>query len=461
MTTSGETLKIHNARFILTVDTDRRIVRDGSILVRDGRVAEVGKASDMEAVQSDRVIDASEMVITPGMLNGHAHISYAHATRGIFPDTLGPDYLPNVFRLQSELDEEAEYCASLLAIVEMLKGGTTCLMDPGSTKFLDACMDAYEQSGCRIIIGTHVTDKPNPVNLPQYETEEAISIMENTIRDYDHRLNDRVRAWAMPFDASYSTDEMLVAAKRLADEYGTGLTLHQTNGSDVVEECIRNHGMRPIEYLDSLGILGGNVLLSHVIGVDDAEMDVMARTGATTVMCPSQTLKQATGITKVGKLPELLERGIPVGLGTDAPNNSNLMETMRAMYLIAVLYKDARQDMSMIPPETALELATIGGAAAFGMADDIGSIEVGKKADLVLFDTRRPEWRTLFNPINNLVYSADGRSVHTVIVDGRVVVEDYKPTFVDEWELIQRLQAIGEEVLAKTGISFASKWPVV
>ncbi len=461
MADTGNTLKIDNARFILTVDTDRRIVRDGSILVRDGRIAEVGKASDMEAVRADRVIDASDMVITPGMLNGHAHISYAHATRGIFPDTLGPDYLPNVFRLQSELDEEAEYCASLLAIVEMLKGGTTCFMDPGSTKYLDACMDAYEQSGCRIIIGTHVTDKPNPVNLPQYETAEAISVMENTIRDYDHRLNDRVRAWAMPFDASYSTDEMLVAAKRLADEYGTGLTLHQTNGSDVVEECIRTYGMRPIEYLDSLGILGENVLLSHVIGVDDAEMDVMARTGATTVMCPSQTLKQATGITKVGKLPELLERGIPVGLGTDAPNNSNLMETMRAMYLAAVIYKDGRQDMSMIPPETALELATIGGAAAFSMADDIGSIEVGKKADLVLFDTRRPEWRTLFNPINNLVYSADGRSVHTVIVDGRVVVEDYKPTFVDEWELIQRLQAIGEEVLAKTGISFASKWPVV
>ena len=224
-TTSGETLKIHNARFILTVDTERRIVRDGSILVRDGRIAEVGKASDMDSTPADRVIDASDMVITPGMLNGHAHISYAHATRGIFPDTLGPDYLPNVFRLQSELDEEAEYCASLLAIVEMLKGGTTCFMDPGSTKFLDACMDAYEQSGCRIIIGTHVTDKPNPVNLPQYETAEAISVMENTIRDYDHRLNDRVRAWAMPFDASYSTDEMLIAAKRLADEYGTGMTL--------------------------------------------------------------------------------------------------------------------------------------------------------------------------------------------------------------------------------------------
>ena len=456
-----ETLKIDNARFILTVDTDRRIIRDGSILVRDGRIVEVGKATDLEYAPADRVIDASEMVITPGMLNGHAHISYAHATRGIFPDTLGPDYLPNVFRLQSELDEEAEYCASLLAIVEMLKGGTTCFMDPGSTKFLDACMDAYEQSGCRVIVGTHVTDKPNPVNLPQYETAEALSIMENTIREYDHRLDGRVRAWAMPFDASYSTDEMLISAKRLADEYGTGLTLHQINSPETVQASIETRGMRPIEYLDSLGILGKNVLLSHVIGVDDTEMDIMARAGATTVMCPSQTLKQGSGITRIGKLPELLERGIAVGLGTDAPNNSNLMETMRAMYLAAVIYKDGRQDTSMIPPETALELATIGGAAAFGMSDDIGSIEAGKKADLALFDTRRPEWRTLFNPVNNLVYNADGRSVHTVIVDGKVVIENYKPTFVDEWKLIQRLQAIGERVLNKTGVSFPSRWPVV
>ena len=455
------TLKIHNARFVLTVDAERRIIRDGSILIRDGRIVEVGKASALESTPVDRVIDASEMVVTPGMLNGHAHISYAHATRGIFPDTLGPDYLPNVFRLQGELDEDAEYCVSLLAIVEMLKGGTTCFMDPGSTKFLDACMDAYEQSGCRIIVGTHVTDKPNPVNLPQYDTAEAIAIMENTIREYDHRLDDRVRAWAMPFDASYSTDELLLAAKRLADEYGTGLTLHQINAPPTVEESIRAHGMRPIEYLDSLGILGKNVLLSHVIGIDDAEMDVMARTGATTVMCPSQTLKQGSGITRIGKLPELLERGISVGLGTDAPNNSNLMETMRAMYLAAVIYKDGRQDTSLIPPETALELATIRGAAAFGMADDIGSIEAGKKADMVLFDTRRPEWRTLFNPVNNLVYSADGRSVHTVLVDGRVVVDAYKPTFVDEWELIQKVQSIGEEVLARTGVSFPSNWPVV
>jgi cytosine/adenosine deaminase-related metal-dependent hydrolase len=157
----------------------------------------------------------------------------------------------------------------------------------------------------------------------------------------------------------------------------------------------------------------------------------------------------------------MLVKGIPVGLGTDAGNNSNLLETMRSMYLIAVLYKDGRQDWKMIPAETALEQATIGGADALGLGQDLGSIEVGKKADLVLFDTRRPEWGALFNPVNSLVYNADGRSVHTVIVDGRVAVESYQPLFVDEWELIRKVQALGEDLVARTGVTYPSRWPVI
>ena len=178
-------------------------------------------------------------------------------------------------------------------------------------------------------------------------------------------------------------------------------------------------------------------------------------------MCPTAAIKGGVGMTRSGLLPEMLEQGITVGLGTDAGNNSNLLETLRSMYLTSVLYKDGRQDVKMVPAESALEMATIGGAAALGLADDIGSIEVGKKADLVLFDTRRPEWRALFNPVNSLVYNADGRSVHTVIVDGKVVVEGHRPLFVDEWELIQKVQVIGEDLLARTGVSYPSRWPVV
>ena len=455
------TLKIQGARFIMTLDPERRIIQDGSIIVEGQRILQVGKASDLESVKADRVIDGSEMVVTPGFCNGHMHISYAHATRGVFPDDLGASYLPNVFKLQGEMTGEEEYYTSLLAITELLRYGTTCFLDPGSTKHLETCMKAYEESGCRIIVGWHVADRPNPLNLPVSSTSEAISMMEQTIQSFDNRLDGRMRAWAMPFSPSFSTEELLLGAKDLADRYGTGLTLHFNNSPQAVEASLSQHGKRPTEYLEDIGVLGPSTLLAHCLGIDQGEVDVMARTGTKAVMCPTAAIKGGAGMTKTALLPELLQAGVTVGLGTDAGNNSNLVETMRSMYLAAVLYKDGREDVGMIPAETALEMATIKGAEALGLGDEIGSIEPGKKADLVLFDTKRPEWRTIFNPVNNLVYNADGRSVHTVIVDGKVVVENYEPLFVDQWELIQRVQQLGEGLLARTGISFPSRWPIV
>jgi len=455
------TLKIHSARFIMTLDPERRIIQDGSIIVEGQRIIQVGKATELESVKADRVIDGSEMVVTPGFCNGHMHISYAHATRGVFPDDLGASYLPNVFKLQGEMTEEEEYYTSLLAITELLRYGTTCFLDPGSTKHLETCMKAYEESGCRIIVGWHVADRPNPLNLPVSSTAEAISMMDQTIQSFDNRLDGRMRAWAMPFSPSFSTEELLRGAKELADRYGTGLTLHFNNSPQAVEASLSQHGKRPAEYLEDIGVLGPSTLLAHCLGIDQGEVDVMARTGTKAVMCPTAAIKGGAGMTRTALLPELLRAGVTVGLGTDAGNNSNLVETMRSMYLAAVLYKDGREDVGMIPAETALEMATIKGAEALGLGDEIGSIEPGKKADLVLFDTKRPEWRTIFNPVNNLVYNADGRSVHTVIIDGKVVVENHEPLFVDQWELIQRVQKLGEGLLARTGISFPSRWPIV
>ena len=458
---ADRSIKIEGARFVLTMDPRRRIIEDGSVVVDGGRISRVGKADDLRGVAAGRVIDATEMVVTPGLVNGHIHVSYAHAVRGVFPDDLGQAYLPTVFSLQSVMTEEEEYWTSLLAITELLKYGTTSLMDPGSTKSLDACMEAYERSGCRIIVGSHVTDRPNPINLPVYRTDEAVTIMEETIERYDGRLDGRVSAWAMPFSSDYCSGELLTAAKGLADRYGTGLTLHQTNSPSSVEAHLREHGMRPVEFLHDIGVLGPNLLLSHVLGLDDAEVDLMARTGARAVACPAAALKSGAGQAAWSTVPRLLDAGVPVGLATDAANNSNLVETMRSVYLAAALHKHTEGGAAAVTAETALEMGTILGARSLGLDGEVGSVEAGKRADLVLFDTRRLEWRALFNPVNALVYAADGRSVHTVIVDGRVVVEDHKPLFVDEWELAQRVQSIGEEILRRTGVSFPPRWPVV
>jgi cytosine/adenosine deaminase-related metal-dependent hydrolase len=307
-----------------------------------------------------------------------------------------------------------------------------------------------------------VTDRPAPVRLPRFSADEAVRRTATFIQDWDGRLDGRIRAWAMAFSADTASAELLQGLKRVADERGVGLTLHHSTGEDARRRYREEHGTTPTEYLERLGVLGPNVLLAHGLGLDDAEIDAVARTEASVAMCPVTAMKEGHGVGRQGRMPELLARGVAVVLGSDSANSSNHLDTVRSMYAAAVQYKDARQDTRLIPAETALETITRNGARAFGLADELGSIEAGKKADLVLFDTHRPEWQALFNPINNLIYNADGRSVHTVIVDGRVVVEEYRQTFADEERLYDRVQEIGERLQARTGITFPrSRWPIV
>jgi len=454
-------LKIDNARYILTVDRERRIIQNGSIIIDNGRIIRLGKAAGLADARADRVIDGRHLVVTPGFLNGHMHISYAHAVRGIFPDNLASP-LAHVFKLQMAMTEEEEYLTTLLGLVELVKNGTVCFVDPGSTKFPDACLQAYQDAGIRVILGECVSDREAPFPLPRYTTDEAVKRTSAFIAKWHGRLDGRIRAWAMPFSPETCSAGLMTALKRVADERRTSLTLHHGSGPQALKDYQARHGKTPTEYLESIGVLGSNVVLAHSLGLVDAEIDCLVRTGATVAMCPVTAAKGGRGVAEHGRMPELLAKGVKVALGCDSPNNSNHLDIVRAMNMAALQYKDARQDTRLIPAESALEMATFTGAQALGIADEIGSIETGKKADLVLFDTQRPEWQTLFNPVNNLVYNADGRSVHTVIIDGHVIVDAYKQTFVDEPKLYAKVQAVGEQLMARTGTSFPrSRWNII
>jgi cytosine/adenosine deaminase-related metal-dependent hydrolase len=453
-------LKIDHARYILTLDRQRRIIQDGAILVEGGRISRVGKAAELQDARADRVIDGRYLVITPGFFNGHMHISYAHPVRGIFPDEQASP-LVHVFNLQSAMTEEEEYHATLLGLVELVRNGTVCFLDPGSTKFPDACLQAYEDSGIRVVLGEAVTDQDAPWKLPRYSTAEAVARTTSFLEKWNGRLDGRVRAWAMPFSHETCSAGLLQALKRVVDEHRTGLTLHHNSGTKARQDSVARHGYSPTAYLESIGVMGPNVLLAHCLGLDEAELDAIARTGTAVAMCPVTAAKGGRGVPEHGRMPELLARGVKIALGCDSPNNSNHLDIVRTMNMAAIQYKDARQDTRQVPAEAALEMATRHGAEAMGLGDELGSIEVGKKADLVAFDTLRPEWQALWNPVNNLVYNADGRSVHTVVIDGRVVVDAYRQIFVDEPRLFARVQEIGERLQARTGVTFPrSRWPI-
>ena len=205
--------RIDNARYVLTLDRERRIIRDGSILVEDGRNRRVGKAVDLAGARADRVIDARRLLVTPGFMNGHMHISYAHPVRGIFPEEMASP-LNHVFNLQAAMTEEEEYHASLLGIVELLKSGTVCFVDPGSTKFPDACLQAYEDSGIRVIMGECVTDIQAPWNLPKYATGDAVRRTAAFIDKWDGRLDGRLDGVG---DAVFAGDLYGGAAERVEE----------------------------------------------------------------------------------------------------------------------------------------------------------------------------------------------------------------------------------------------------
>jgi 5-methylthioadenosine/S-adenosylhomocysteine deaminase len=442
------TLKIENATYLVTVDPQRRILRDGSVIVENGRISRVGKAAELREVAADETVNASGCVVVPAFVNGHMHISYAHAVRGNFPDDfVGRERLHEVFRLQSEMSEQEEYATSLLAIVELMKSGTVTFVDPGSTKYVDACLQAYADAGCRIVTGLSLIDRPSDLRLPCFSTDEALQRTRDFVQRFDGALNGRVRAWTMPFSPDTCSPELLSGAKRIADELQTRMTVHHSGGWT--------------QTLHDAGALGPNVLLAHASGIDDAEVQLIAVAGASVVVCPSTTQKEGGGLGS-RKVPELLAHGVAVGLGCDSANSSNFLDAVRAMHAMAVGMKDGRRDARVLSAEQALEMATIDGARTIGMADEIGSIEVGKKADLVLFDTRRAEWRALRDPINNLVYAADGRSVRTVIADGRVVVEEGRVLFADEAALCEQVQRMGKDLLARTGARInRGRWPIV
>ena len=451
---SDSTLKINNAAYVLTVDAERRVIRDGTIVIQDGQITNVGKTADLKDLAADRVIDASDMVVTPGFLNGHMHISYAHPVRGIFADDV-ENRLSLVFRMQSVMTEEEEYLTTLLGLVELLCGGTTTLVDPGTTKFPEACMAAYELAGCRVVIGEQVTDVVNPLNLPVYSTSEAIARMNASVERLDGRLGGRMRAWTMPFSLQVCSPELLIAAKRIADEHDAAMTIHHSGGAG-------QPGPTPTQQLADIGVLGPNTVLSHAMNLADDDVALLAESGTAVVVCPSTVMKNGANTGAGGRLPDFMDAGIPVSLATDSANSSNFLDMVRCMGVAATVYKDARADPTLVSPQAALELATRTGAQALQFGDTLGAIEVGRAGDLVLFDSRRPQWRSLTDPVRNLVYSASGDSVDTVIVGGRVVVEAGRATFLDdEWALIKQVEDVGRRIRSETGIDFPSPWPVV
>ena len=451
--------------YVVTMNERRDIIRDGAVAVDGTNILAVGKARDLEAVYAPkRVAGGDRFVVTPGMVNSHIHITGEPLTRGYVPDDT--PFEENVFEwlcpLYSMYTPEEEKLSAQLAAAEMLRSGTTCFLEAGTIRFVDEVVEGLTETGIRGRVGRWIWDLPPEPDVYRQNTDEAIANLQAVLEAYPSNGSDPlISAWSILVGHTTCSDPLWRAARELATEHGVGMSFHMSPARTDPEGFTAEFGRRPMIHLAELGVLGPDVAITHCVHVDSNELDAMAEAEATVAHCPTTALKVSYGVTQTGKMPEMAERGINLSIGTDGNNASNYSDLMRATYLVAGLFKDARCDPQMFPAERAYEMATLGGAKAICAEDQIGSLEAGKRADIVLHDTDRPEWRPLLNVMNQLVWSADGRGVHTVFVNGAEAVRDGKVLGLDEDRLWAQAQEAGEAICARSGLPDKAKYPIV
>lgn len=448
---------------LVTMDAQRRIIKDGAIGVTGERIAWIGKASETAAFEAQEIIDARRFAATPGLVNGHVHITGEPITRGFIPDNTG--FSENVWGwlvpLYNAQTPEDERVSATFAALDMLRNGVTSFIEAGTIRHLDDVADALESTGIRGRIGQWAEDRAfDPSENQMAKTDAAIKVLENALVRFSPRRNTRISAWPSLVGHMTGTDELWKAAAALAREHGAGVSAHMSPVDADPEWYIANTGRRPVAHLAELGVLGPDICLTHAIYLDLEEVSILAKTGANVTHCPMAALKGSYGVTQAGMFPEMQAQGVNIMLGSDGANNGNTGDLMRAMYLLAGLFKDARRDPNAISAYQALEAATLNGARGIGLKDDCGALAVGMKADIVLHDLDRPEWRPVLNPVNQLVWSADGRGVHSVWVDGRRVVENGRCTTIDEEKLYADVERLAPALIARAGLTIKNDWPV-
>ena len=445
---------------IVTMDDERRVITDAALAIRGDRIAAVGRADEVAAqVAAAEVIDGRGFVMTPGFVNGHVHATET-LVKGFVPEDAGFDdgiwrWSVPLYELQ---DEDEQRLAAQLCAVSMLRTGTTCFLEAGTILALDPVVEGLARTGIRGRVGQWVMDRDFTGDGDQTaRTDRALGVLRAELERYPPGKDALLAAWPLLIGHNTCTDALWQGARALADAHGAGVSAHMSPMEGDAAWYLAQTGRRPVEHLAALGVLGPNLCLTHMVHIDEAEIALLAESDTRVIHCPGAALKGGFGLFAHGRMPELAAAGVTVMLGTDGSDSADLM---RSISLVASVFKDARRDVSLFGAPRALEMATVDGAAGLGLAGVIGCLTVGAKADLVLHDTMRPEWTPMLNPVAHLVWSADGRGVHSVWVDGRRVVAAYRCTMIDEDRLLAEAQAASESIVARSGLPLVCPWPV-
>ncbi|MCM3790644.1 5'-deoxyadenosine deaminase [Domibacillus indicus] len=440
-------LLIKNAQ-IVTMNAQEEII-NGDILIRDSRIEAVRPALD--ETPADRVIDASGRTVIPGFVQTHVHLCQT-LFRGKGDDLELMDWLKKrIWPLEASHDEESVYYSAMLGIGELLQSGTTTIVDMETVHHTDSAFRAIAQSGIRALSGKVMMDKGSEVPLALQENtaasiQESVDLLEKW-HMYD---SGRIQYAFSPRFVVSCTEELLKEVQKLSVHYNVHVHTHASENRGEIAIVEQETGMRNVIYLDHLGLANERLILAHCIWLDEEEKRIIREKGVHVSHCPGSNLKLASGIADV---PELLDAGSSVSLGADgAPCNNNL-DMFNEMRLAALIQKPIHGPTSM-NARTVFRMATIGGARAVGLGHEIGSIEAGKRADLVMLNLNHfhtfPSYDV--DPISRIVYSATRADVETTIVDGRIVMENGMMKTIDKTTVLREADASIKRLLKKTTI---------
>ncbi len=465
---------IDNA-LLVSMDTERRIFKNGAILIEDGVIRAVGRREEVESQIPAGVtvekLDMSGKMIIPGLIDTHVHLAQA-MIRGCADDmALIPWLLDRVWPLQGNYNAKDGQASAALCIAEMLKSGTTSFIEAlfaGRYGF-EGVAALIEQSGIRACIGKIVMDVGTYAESQRAMHPGMIEDRATTVRDtlryydeYNNSANGRLKVWFGPRTPGGCTPELYREISALAKERDMGITVHLAEVKSDPEYIRREYNLSPAEFVAEVGLLdlGPKCVLAHGVWLDDSDIELLAKCGATVSHNPASNTKLASGFARV---PEMLAAGVNVGLGCDGGPSNNSYDLIREMKLASIIHKAVKLDPLVVDAETTLEMATLHGAKACGQLEQIGSLEVGKQADLVVIDTDGlglTPFNTQ-NPISALVYAASGRDVQSVMIAGKWVVWKGELQTLDEEKLKAEARSQANEVYERAGIKLTSRWPLL
>ena len=455
---------IKNA-IVLTMNNSREVIRDGAIAIDGENIKEVGKTQELvDKYQYDEVIDGRDKLVMPGFVAAHVHL-FQTLYRGMGDDMCLSDWLRKcIFPLSEYLDEEASCVGAELSSVELLRSGVTTYVDSHyinhDKRVYDGIARGTLNTGIRGVIGRSSVNN-TAASLPKFcedidtAQRECARVIETYHNYGDGLLNVRVE----PLNEFSATSEMIVAMHDVAKQYHVGMSMHLAESRDRYDGVMEKYGMTPVCYLDKLGVLGKETLLAHCVWLNaETDLPLLKSSGTSVVYNSVSNQYLADGIADV---QAMLDAGITVALGPDGAASNNSLNMFGVLKSAVLLQRAKTLDVFSLTAERALEMATIDGAKAIGMEDKIGSLEPGKRADILMLDLNDLTMTPKKSCISTIVYSANTTAVDTVIVDGKIVMKKSEFVFLDEHAVYAKANDTLEWLIQKSNYAFSPcKWPV-